>query len=195
MNAKQKTLTYCTVVAIGLTSLFAAWDLTGSSNHTNATRYAPIFAPPDLGPWARRELASSVFWSWLVIGVIYSGLFVAFRQEPPTSSQGDVPGEPRNVRLRIVAGDTLQPVEGVGVEYTLIGDDGGDGGHSGDFTSADGSVLLTGYRGPGRYQIHLIPPAGSRFRKTAYTSPETLLMIVTDGFYHPAEYRIATLNG
>jgi hypothetical protein len=194
MNAKQKTLTYLSVVAIGLTSLFAAWDLTGSSNHTNATRYAPIFAPPDLGPWARRELASSVFWSWLVIGVVYSGLFVAFRQDPPTSSQGDAAAAPRNVRLRIVAGDTLQPVEGVGVQYTLIGDDGGDGGYADDFTSADGSTLLTGYCGPGRYQIHLIPPDGSRFRKTAYTSPETMLMVAKDGSHHPAEYRIATLN-
>jgi hypothetical protein len=194
MNAKQKTLTYLSVVAISLTSLFAAWDLTGSSNHTNATRYAPIFAPPDLGPWARRELASSVFWSWLVIGVIYSGLFVAFRQVPPPPAHRNAPGAPRNVRLRIIAGDSLQPVEGVGVEYTLIGDDGGDGGHAEDFTSADGSALLTGYCGPGRYQIHLIPPSGSRFRKTAYTSPETLLMIAKDGSYHPAEYRIATLN-
>ena len=173
MNAKQKTLTWFAVVAIGLTSLFAAWDLTGSTNHTNATRYAPIFAPPDLGPWAKRELASSVFWSWLVIGVIYSGLFVAFRQEPPTSRPKKCAWHTRNVRLRIVAGDTLQPVEGVGVRYTLIGDDGGDGGHAEDFTSADGSALLTGYCGPGRYQIHLIPPAGSRFRRTAYTSPET----------------------
>ena len=193
MNAKQKTLIYCAVVAIGLTSLFAAWDLTGSSNYTNATRYAPIFAPPDLGPWARRELASSVFWSWLVIGVGYSGLFVALRQEPPTSSQGDAPAARRNVRLRIVAGDTLQPVEGVGVQYTLIGDDGGDGGYAGDFTNVEGSTLLTGYCGPGRYQIHLITPAGSRFRRTAYTSPETMLMVAKDGSYQPAEYRIAIL--
>ncbi|MES2466286.1 MAG: hypothetical protein V4675_03200 [Verrucomicrobiota bacterium] len=155
------------------------------------------FAPPDLGPWAKRELASSVFWSWLVIGVIYSGWFVTFRHEPPTSLQRSVPGASRNVRLRIIAGDTLQPVEGVGVRYTLIGDDGGDGGdggHAEDFTSADGCALLTGYCGPGCYQIHLMPPARSRFRGTAYTSPETLLMVAKDGSYHPAEYRIAILN-
>ncbi len=79
MNTKQKPLTYITVAAIGLTSLFAAWDLTGSPNHTNLTRYAPIFAPPDLGPWAKRELASSVFWSWLVIGGMYSLMFVALK--------------------------------------------------------------------------------------------------------------------
>jgi hypothetical protein len=79
MNTKQKTLTYIAVAAIGLTSLFAAWDLTGSPNHTNVTRYAPIFAPPDLGPWVKRELASSVFWSWLVIGGMYSLMFVALK--------------------------------------------------------------------------------------------------------------------
>jgi len=79
MNTKQKTLTYIAVAAIGLTSLFAAWDLTGSPDHTNVTRYTPIFAPPDLGPWAKRELASSVFWSWFVIGGMYSLMFVALR--------------------------------------------------------------------------------------------------------------------
>ena len=80
MNTKQQTLTYIAVAAIALTALFAPWDSTGSPNHTNVTRYAPIFAPPDLGPWAKRELASSVFWSWLVIGAMYSLLFVALRQ-------------------------------------------------------------------------------------------------------------------
>ena len=83
MNTKQKTLTYIAVAVIGLTSLFAAWDLTGSPNHTNVTRYAPIFAPPDLGPWAKRELASSVFWSWLVIGGMYSLMFVALKDSAP----------------------------------------------------------------------------------------------------------------
>ncbi|MBN9694146.1 MAG: hypothetical protein J0M24_28230 [Verrucomicrobia bacterium] len=86
MNTKQKTLTYIAVAAIALTSLFAAWDLTGSPNHTNVTRYAPIFAPPDLGPWAKRELASSVFWSWLAIGAMYSLMFVALR-EPTTQTR------------------------------------------------------------------------------------------------------------
>ena len=75
MNTKQNRLTYVAVVAIALTSLFAAWDLTGSPNHTNITRFAPIFAPPDLGPWGKRELASSVPFSWLAIGAIYGLLF------------------------------------------------------------------------------------------------------------------------
>jgi len=80
MNPKQKALTYIAVAAIALTSLFAAWDLTGSPNHTSVTRYAPIFAPPDLSWWAKRELASSVVWTWVVIGVMYSLMFVAFRE-------------------------------------------------------------------------------------------------------------------
>ena len=84
MNTKQKTLTYIAFAAIGLTSLRAAWDLTGSTDHTNVTCYAPIFAPPDLGPWTKRELASSVFWSWLVIGAMYSLMLVALRE---TSTQ------------------------------------------------------------------------------------------------------------
>ena len=79
MNTKQKTLTYIAVAAIGLTSLFAAWDLTGSPSHFNVTKYAPLFAPPDLGPWAKRELASSVFWSWFAIGAMYTFMYVAHR--------------------------------------------------------------------------------------------------------------------
>jgi hypothetical protein len=80
MNTKQTILTYIAVAAFALTSLFAAWDLTGSPNHTNVPRYAPIFAPPELSWWAKRELASSVVWTWLVIGVVYSLTFVAFRE-------------------------------------------------------------------------------------------------------------------
>ena len=98
------------------------------------------------------------------------------------------------IYLRIVASDTLRPVEGVRVDYTLIGDDGGDGGFSRDFTTADGSVLLTGYCGPGRYQIQLRPPAGSRFGETEFASPETLLTVAKDGSYQPTEYRISALN-
>jgi len=79
MNTRQKELTYYAVAALILTLLCAAWDLSGSPNHYNVTKYAPIFAPPDLGPWAKRELASSVFWSWFGIAIIYSGLWFAFR--------------------------------------------------------------------------------------------------------------------
>ena len=90
MNKKQKTLTYVAVAAISLASLFVPWDLTGSVHNSNVTRYSPIFAPPALDTWAKRELASSVFWSWFLIVVIYSLLFVAFR-ERATDSQESVP--------------------------------------------------------------------------------------------------------
>lgn len=86
MNSKQKVLTYIAVAAIALTSLFAAWDLTGSPNHYSVTRYSPIFAPPNIGPYGKRELASSVFWSWLAIGAMYSLMFVAFH-DPATHTR------------------------------------------------------------------------------------------------------------
>ncbi len=90
MNTKQKILTYIAIAAIALTSLFAAWDLTGSPNHFNVTKYAPIFAPPNLGPYEKRELASSVVWTWLVIGGIYSLMFATLRgSSPQTKSQMD----------------------------------------------------------------------------------------------------------
>ena len=86
MNTKQRTLTYIAVVAIGLTSLFAPWDFTSSPNHLNVTRYAPIFAPPDLSWWPKRELASSVYWTWISVGVMYSLLFIALH-EPTTPTR------------------------------------------------------------------------------------------------------------
>ena len=83
MNNKQKTLTLVAVAAFALTALFAPWDLTGSPNHTNVLRYAPLFAPPSLDVWSKRELASGIFWSWLALAIIYVGLLLALRG--PTS--------------------------------------------------------------------------------------------------------------
>jgi len=94
MNKKQKTLTYVAVAAILLTSLFVPWDLTGSIHNSNVTRYSPLFAPPALDTWAKRELASSVFWSWLLIGVIYSLLFVAFRERASESQKETLASAP-----------------------------------------------------------------------------------------------------
>jgi hypothetical protein len=79
MNTKQTTLTYFAVTAIALSALFAPWDLTGAPDHFNVTRFSPLFYPPDLSYWAKRELASSIFWLWAVIIVLYSALFAAFR--------------------------------------------------------------------------------------------------------------------
>ena len=80
MNNKQKTLTLMAVAAFALTALFAPWDLTGSPNHMNILVHAPLFAPPSLNVWSKRELASGIFWSWLAIGIIYSALFVVLSQ-------------------------------------------------------------------------------------------------------------------
>jgi hypothetical protein len=84
MNNKQKTLTLLAVAAFAVTALFAPWDLTGSPDHTNVLRYAPLFAPPSLDVWAKRELASGIVWSWLALAVIYAGLFVALREPTPS---------------------------------------------------------------------------------------------------------------
>jgi hypothetical protein len=80
MNNKQKTLTMVAVAAFALTALFAPWDLTGSPSHMNILVHAPLFAPPALNAWSKRELASGIFWSWLAIGIIYSALFVVLSQ-------------------------------------------------------------------------------------------------------------------
>ena len=89
MNSNQKALTYLAVAALALTALFAPWDLTGSTNHQNVTRFAPLFFPPDLGPWAKRELAASILWLWSVMGVCYLALLTAFRDAATTSGLRD----------------------------------------------------------------------------------------------------------
>jgi len=61
MNNNQRILTFLAVAAFALTTLFAPWDLTGSPDHINVLRYAPLFAPPELRPWPKRELASGNF--------------------------------------------------------------------------------------------------------------------------------------
>jgi hypothetical protein len=87
MNSKQKTLTIAALVVFALTMLVAPWDLTGNTNFTNVRHFSPIFLPPDFGPYAKRELATSLFWSWLGIGVIYAGLFIVFGEPKATPSK------------------------------------------------------------------------------------------------------------
>jgi hypothetical protein len=90
MNSNRKRLTIVALVVFVIAVLFARWDLTGSPDHSNVTTCSPIFAPPDLGPWGKRELASRNFWTWLAIGVIYAGLY-ALLGEPklPPSKKSD----------------------------------------------------------------------------------------------------------
>ena len=84
MNSNRRKLTVAALIVFAVTVMFVPWDLTGSPDHTNWTRYTPLFFPPDLGPWAKREIASSLYLSWIVIGVVYAGLF-ALLGEPKTS--------------------------------------------------------------------------------------------------------------
>ena len=84
MNNKRKTLTIAALAVFALTMLVAPWDLTGGLNYNNVTHFSPIFFPPDFGPYAKRELATSLFWSWLAIGVVYAGLFIVFGEPKAT---------------------------------------------------------------------------------------------------------------
>jgi hypothetical protein len=78
MNLAQKILTFLAVVALTLTALNAPWDLFDNVNQVNTTQYGPLFHPPDLTGWSRRELVPAIFWMWAVIAVIYGALFTAF---------------------------------------------------------------------------------------------------------------------
>ena len=88
MNNKRKKLTVAALVVVfAITVLFAHWDLTDSPDHSNLTTCSPVFAPPDLGPWGKRELASSNVWTWLAIGVIYTGMFALLGEPKITPSK------------------------------------------------------------------------------------------------------------
>jgi len=85
MNLPQKILTFLAVVALTLTALNAPWDLFDNVNQVNTTQYAPLFHPPDLTGWSKRELVPALFWMWAVIAVIYGALFAALRSASPTA--------------------------------------------------------------------------------------------------------------
>ena len=94
-------------------------------------------------------------------------------------------------RIRLVAADTLEPVEGARFETILIGADGGDGGFH-EYTSDEhGGIVLNQYLWPGRYQIFIDPPAISRYQVTQYSEQETYLVVREDGSYSPLEFKVA----
>ena len=84
MNNKRRKLTIAALVVFAATLMFVPWDLTGSPNHTSWTVVAPIFLPPGLETWTKREIASSVYLSWLAIGIIYAGLFALLGEQKTT---------------------------------------------------------------------------------------------------------------
>lgn len=93
-------------------------------------------------------------------------------------------------RIRVIASDTLEPVSGAIFETILIGPDGGDGGFHGYTTDENGALLTTQYLHPGRYQIYIRPPKGSRYAVTQFHEPETYLVVRGDGSYSPTEFRM-----
>ncbi|KAA5538504.1 hypothetical protein FYK55_27580 [Roseiconus nitratireducens] len=94
-------------------------------------------------------------------------------------------------RIRVIASDTLEPVVGASFQTILIGPDGGDGGFHEYTTDENGGLLTTKYLFPGRYQIYIKPPIGSRYAVTQFHEPETYLVVRGDGTYSPKEFKMA----
>ena len=94
-------------------------------------------------------------------------------------------------KIRVVAADTLEPVEDAALETILIGPDGGDGGFHKYTSDADGFITTDQYLWPGRYQIQIVPPPGSRYSVTQYSKQEVFLVVRKDGTYAPTEFRLA----
>ncbi len=97
-------------------------------------------------------------------------------------------------RIRIIASDTLEPVAGASFQTILIGPDGGDGGYHEYTTDGNGSLVTTKYLHPGRYQIYIKPPTGSRYAVTQFHEPETYLVVRDDGTYSPKEFKLAVIG-
>ena len=95
------------------------------------------------------------------------------------------------LQILVLADDDLSPVQNVEIQATLIGEYGGDGGFNFNPVNTDDRGLVTISEGPGVYQVYLLPPPGSRFRYTAFTSLETMLSVREDGTYFPTQFRIA----
>lgn len=90
MNSNRKKLTIAALVVFAISVLFARWDLMDRLDHSPPI-CSPIFAPPDARMWGKRELASSNFWTWLAIGVVYAGLFAVLGdpKTPPTKKSDE----------------------------------------------------------------------------------------------------------
>ena len=93
--------------------------------------------------------------------------------------------------IRVIAADTIRPVEGARFQTSLRGPDGGDGGFHEYMTNDAGSFTTDQYLYPGRYQIYIEPPADSRFDVTQYYGKGRYLVVREDGTYAPNEFKIA----
>jgi serine/threonine protein kinase len=103
-------------------------------------------------------------------------------------------GQSYKIKLLVLASDDLKPVAGAMVDVTLIRTDSGfsgDGGFSDFKTDADGVATIDNSLWPGRYQILVRAPEGSRFRDTEFSKDESILVVHEDGRYSPREFRLA----
>ena len=94
----------------------------------------------------------------------------------------------------MLASDDLKPVSGATVDITLIRTDSGfsgDGGIARFKTDEEGIATIDNSLWPGRYQIQVRAPEGSRFRETEFSKDESILVVRKDGRYSPREFRLA----
>lgn len=110
-----------------------------------------------------------------------------FFMRPPTGTFAELGV---SVRIRLVAADTLEPVEGAEFHTILIGSDGGDGGFQPYRSDQNGLIVTNKYLRPGRYQIYIRPPRNSRYDVTEYADHETYLVVRNDGSYSPTEFKV-----
>ncbi|MFM2219955.1 MAG: Serine/threonine-protein kinase PknB [Planctomycetota bacterium] len=103
-------------------------------------------------------------------------------------------GQSYKIDLLVLASDDLKPVAGASVDVILIEDYKGvtgDGGFAGFKTNEKGIATVDNSLWPGRYQIRVRAPEGSRFRDTEFAKGETILVVHEDGRYSPREFRLA----
>jgi hypothetical protein len=103
-------------------------------------------------------------------------------------------GQSYKIKLLVLASDDLKPVAGAMVDVTLIGSDSGvtgDGGFARFRTDEGGIATIDKSLWPGRYQVQVRAPGGSRFRDTEFAKEETILVVHEDGRYSPREFRLA----
>lgn len=106
-------------------------------------------------------------------------------------------GQSYKIKLLVLASDDLKPVSGATVDVTLIRDYrgvSGNGGFASFKTDEDGIAMIDDSLWPGRYQVQVRAPEGSRFRDTEFSKDESILVVHEDGRYSPREFRLAVDN-
>ena len=86
----------------------------------------------------------------------------------------------------VVAPDNKTPVPNVGVDLTLIGPDGGDGGFQTGMTDAKGRLRFLGPLRPGRYQYSLTTVEDGELRVREWRRGDPYLRVLPNGDFQPA---------